>query len=529
MSRFKVAAVFSSNMVLQRNKPVSVFGEACDGSKIKISIKYPENGDFRENSVVIEAVNGKWEGILPAMRENRNCSVTVECGEESRVFENVAIGEVWLAGGQSNMEFELQNIKGGYEHLTEDKPDVRFYYTQKNGYMDDTFFENESKMCWKEFDSESAKCWSGVGYLFAKRLSESLGVTVGVIGCNWGGTSASAWMSEEAIKEDADTNTYLTEYYEKIAGKTEEEQIKEYREYEAYTAEWEKKAGEVYAVTPNIGWDELQEKIGPNKWPGPMNCINPFRPAGLYKCMLDRVSPYTLRGFLFYQGESDDHKPAVYYKLFSRMIKQWRDDWRDETLPFLFVQLPGHRYAADPDYKHWCLIREAQNHVSEAVDNTGMAVIIECGEFNEIHPKDKEPVAERLYRQAMAKVYGLMTDDEAEGPAIENVAFDGNKAEVIFGKLGGGLVVKGDRIEGFELAGDDMVFYPAEAEIKGNSVTVKSEKTEKPKYLRYLWTNYPEKVTLYGKNGIPAAPYRSSISDGETLVHETNIQQIMEL
>ncbi len=529
MSNFKVAAVFSSNMVLQRNKPISIFGEAGDGIRIKISIKYPEKGSFKENSVFAEAVNGKWEAKLPAMQENRNCLVTVECGEECRVFENVAIGEVWLAGGQSNMEFELQNIKGGHEHLMEDKPDVRFYYTQKNGYMDETFFENESKMCWKEFDPESAKCWSGVGYLFAKRLSESLGVTVGVIGCNWGGTSASAWMSEEAIKEDADTNTYLTEYYEKIAGKTEEEQIKEYREYEAYTAEWEKKAGEIYAVTPDIGWEDLQKKIGPNKWPGPMNCINPFRPAGLYKCMLDRVSPYTLRGFLFYQGESDDHKPSVYYKLFSRMIKQWRDDWNDENLPFLFVQLPGHRYAADPDYKHWCLIREAQNLVNETVNNTGMAVIIECGEFNEIHPKDKEPVAERLYRQAMENVYGLMTADEAEGPAMEKVVFDGRKAEISFKRLGGGLVVKGERIEGFELAGEDEVYYPAEAVINGNEVTAVSENVKSPKYFRYLWTNYPEKVTLYGRNGIPAAPYRSSKQDGETLSHETNIRQIMEL
>jgi sialate O-acetylesterase len=536
MSSFKVAAVFSNNCVLQRNKEISIFGEGENGKEITVEFDYKEDGIQKKNKASALVKNNKWIVKLPAVKENKNCHMYVTDGTDSKSFENIAVGEVWLCGGQSNMEFELQNILSAKEHLENDNPNVRFYYTQKNGYMDEKFFEDEAKMCWSEFNRESAKCWSGVGYLFGKRLSEALGVTVGLIGCNWGGTSASDWMSEEALNEDADTKTYMDDYYKGIEGKSEEEQIKEYDEYVAYTAEWEKKAGEIYKTQPNIDWNELQKLIGPNTWPGPINCKNPFRPTGLYKCMLNRVTPYTLRGFLFYQGESDDHKPAFYHKLFARMIKQWRDDWNDESLPMLYVQLPGHRYAADPDYKHWCIIREAQEKVNEEDKFTGMAVIIDCGEFNEIHPKDKEPVGERLYRQAMNKVYGLMSDDEAESPRIDSVDFDASKAVVRFKYAGSGLVVKGDELKGFELAAKDKIFKEAKAVLQSDkdgsfAVVVESSDVKEPKYLRYLWTNYPFEVNLYGGNGLPVAPYRSSEDDdlNNSSTHETQIKQIMEL
>ncbi len=530
MSKFKTASVFSSSMVLQRNKPIAVFGEGENGRTVTAVLTYlTENG--AESVSASTAVNdGRWILYLPEMSENEDCTLTVSDGENSKEFTDVAIGEVWLCGGQSNMELELQNMKGGEEHLENDNPNVRFYYTQKNGFIDEAFLRNEEMMVWKRFDSESARCWSAVGYLFGKRLSEALGVTVGLIGCNWGGTSASAWMSKEYLASDKDTNTYLEDYYKLIAGKSREEQIKEYDDYIAFEAEWNEKCAKCYEENPSISWDEVQEKIGVCEWPGPMGCKNPFRPCGLYETMLNRVTPYSIKGWLYYQGESDDHKPAYYYKMMDLLIKQWRHDWNDEEMPFLFVQLPGHQYSSDPDYKHWCVIREAQAQIAETVKNTGMAVIIDSGEFNEIHPKDKEPVGDRLYRQAMNKVYGKMRDEEAESPSFKSFEVKGDKVIVSFNNAGRKLVVKGGKINGFELAGADMVYHAAEAELRGTEAAVVSDEVKEPVAVRYLWTNYPKDgVNLYSSYGLPVAPFRSTTAGDGYLHHENKIRQVMEL
>ncbi len=522
MAEFSVAAVFSSNMVLQRQKEVKVFGKGPEGAQVSVQIL----GKRFQGTVKNEA----WTVVLEPMEAADGLEMTVACAGQEKRFTNVAVGEVWLAGGQSNMELELQNAKGGQEVLQNDSTtNVRFYYTQKIAWMDEVFFEKEKNTGWSVFGPESAGAWSAVGYFYAKKLAEDLGVIVGIIGCNWGGTSCSAWMSRESLLEDADLRSYVDEYEEAVAGKSEEQQIREYREYEAYDAAWNEKANKIYAERPDIGWEEIQEIIGKNIWPGPMCCINPFRPAGLYECMLKRVMPYTMRGFLYYQGESDDHKPHMYFKLFSRLIRHWRDDWEDDEMPFLFVQLPMHRYKGDPDYKHWCLIREAQMRVFKTVKNTGIAVIIDSGEFNEIHPKDKRPVGDRLERQAMHLVYGQLPAKEAFGPIYKTCVHREGAMELYFDHAEEGFVVKGT-LQGFEIAGEDGQFVPAKAELFAGKIILRGEGLIKPRFARYLWTNYGE-VTLYGVNGIPVAPFRTSFQDSaqESGVREIIIQQVMEL
>ncbi|MGN1157252.1 MAG: sialate O-acetylesterase, partial [Agathobacter sp.] len=491
----KVAAIFSNHMVLQRNKPIAVFGEGTDGNKVSVSFSYPEEKTLRTVEAETMVSQGKWIVYLPEVKECTGCTMTVSDGATSREFSNIAVGEVWLCGGQSNMEFELQNIIGGEEHLKKDHPNVRFYYTQKKAYMDEEFYKSEEQTCWSEFDSESAKAWSAVGYIFGKRLSEALGITVGLVGCNWGGTSASAWMSEEYLASDPDTNTYLTDYARATEGKTEEQMVKEYNDYLAFSEEWNKKCDACYKEFPGISWDEVQEKIGTCPWPGPMGCSNPFRPTGLYKTMIERITPYTMRGFLYYQGESDDHKPSFYDKLLTLLIKQWRADWKDETMPFLLVQLAGLIYEDLEDIKSWCVIRENQAKVAQTVPHAGMAVIIDAGEFNDIHPKDKEPVGERLYRQAMCKVYGRMSREEAESPAYEKHVIDGNKVIVSFKYAKDGLKVtsKTPEVIGFEIAGADGQYYPATAYVEGNQVVASAREVPNPVEVRYMWTSYPLK------------------------------------
>jgi len=504
MAKFKVAAVFSSNMVLQRDCNIKIFGYGENDEIITIA--------FLGESYTTKVKEDKWTIILPPRSAGVGYEMTVSCKNEEKKFHNIAIGEVWLAGGQSNMEFELNRCKGGEELLQNDKnTNVRFYNTNRNSNMDEYYYEMEDNTAWSEFGEDSAKAWSAVGYIYGKKLAKDLNVTVGIIGCNWGGTSASCWMSEDSLRADADLNSYLQEYHKAMEGKTDQEQIDEYYEYEAYNAAWDKKCAKLYARKPDTTWQEALDCCGENKWPGPKNFRNPFRPSGLYQCMLQRIMPYSIRGFLFYQGESDDHKPEIYQKLLTRMIQQWREDWENNSLAFIMVQLPMYRNEADEDFKHWCLIREAQMNTFQTIKNTGIAVAIDCGVFNDIHPKDKSPVGERLALQALYHVYEKIDEQKAFGPIYKTFEYKDGKIELSFDYVDNGFVVKGETY-GFEIAGDDRNYIEADIEISASKIIVSSAKVINPMYARYCWTNYGE-VTIYGRNGIALAPFRTSNKD----------------
>lgn len=500
MAQFNVAAVFSSNMVLQREKNICVFGEGEDNRTVTIQ--------FDDKTYKVKVKQERWSIILPPMTAGNGYTMTVFCEKQMKQFKNISIGEVWLAGGQSNMEYELQNCTGGQEMLKEDNSNVRFYYTNKMAFIDDNFYENEAKTCWKEFNEENAKLWSAVGYSFAKKLALDLGVTVGVINCNWGGTLASCWMDDKSLREDVELSTYMDEYYKVLEGKSEENQIREYKEYVNFHAEWEKKCSKLYEENPDITFDKAQEIIGKCLYPGPNSCMNPNRPNGLYQTMLKRLAPYTIRGFLYYQGEDDCKQPHKYQKLLTRLIKLWRSDWEDQTLPFLLVQLPMHRYKENPDDKSWCLLREAQMNTYQTVKNTGIAVIIDCGEFNEIHPKNKQPVGERLELQALHHVYGKIQAKEAFGPIFKSFVYKENGMELSFDYAQDGFEVRGE-LGAFEIAGDDMEFKSATFELRDSKIFVYSKEVPDPKIARYCWSNYCE-VSVFGKNGLPLAPFRTN-------------------
>ncbi|MGN1179842.1 MAG: sialate O-acetylesterase [Suilimivivens sp.] len=510
----QAAAVFSDNMVLQRNKKIRVFGTAQEGARVRVSLL----GQTKEAL----CRKGKWLVYLPAFPAADGAEMVISDGVDTIRFVNVAIGEVWLAGGQSNMELELQNAQGGPDILKsgikrdEALKRIRFYYTPKVAYECEALYEEERKSHWELFDEKDSAKWSAVGLFFARELSEKLRdageeITVGVIGCNWGGTSASAWMSREALLEQEATRSYAEEYESSAwVQKSEEEQIRDYEDYLVYHAAWEKRAAEIYEKDPMAPFDKVQEMIGVCQYPGPVNCVNFTRPYGLYKSMLKRIAPYTLRGFIYYQGESDDHKPGSYFQLFTRLIRQWRDDFMDDSLPFLLVQLPMHRYQHDPDTKSWCIIREAQMKAFDTVKNTGIAVIIDCGQFHEIHPQNKKPVGKRLAMQALYQVYHLMEEKDVFGPVYQDFLYREGGMEISFRHAKDGFLVKGE-LSGFEIAGEDQVFYPAKAVISGgNKIFLSSKEVKEPVMARYLWTNYGE-VTLFGVNGLPVAPFRTHL------------------
>lgn len=527
---FRAAAVFSDNMVLQRDKKICVFGQGVSGKRINANLY---KGEKKVSGTTI-CMDEKWMLYLPPLSADTGFVMEITDGDTTVKFENIAVGEVWLAGGQSNMELELQNADGGQEllmlgglqtqtaqqatdslHTDEERASllskIRFYYTPKQAYKDENFEKTERASHWELFNKEDAAKWSAVGVYYGMELAKELDVTIGILGCNWGGTSAGCWMSREAILAQKATVSYIEDYENAdCVKKSEEEQIAEYKEYQRYQEEWDRRSAEIYAKEPMMPFDKIQEILGPCRYPGPVNCANFTRPAGLYETMLKRVMPYTLKGFIYYQGESDEHKPDSYYALFTGMIRQWREDWGDDTLPFLLVQLPMHRYQHEPDTKSWCLLREAQMKTYKTVKNTGIAVIIDCGQFHEIHPKNKKPVGERLALQALALVYGRIEEDKAFGPVYKDFLCKEGGMELEFEHAAEGIVYTGEKPEGFELAGNDGVFEEAEAVFVGNKVFLKAENIKEPVMARYLWTNY-SKVNVFGKNGLPMAPFRTHL------------------
>ena len=552
MAEIQVAAVFSDNMVLQRNKIINIFGWIDWKEKDKeIFVKaelFNKNGDLLgENTRIYTNSVKKWVISLPSQEAQEECSLKIWLNQstEAIVFSNIAIGEVWLAGGQSNMEFELGNCTEGPEELADTSGEngaknVRFYYTNKIAWMDQHFYQAEKNTAWQSWDSPNKNAWSAGGFFFAKKLAKDLGCTVGVIGCNWGGTSASAWMRREYLEKDEDLRSYLTEQEEATAGKSIDQQCREYEEYEVIQAEWQKKCDALYAANPEITWAKVEETLGKSPWPGPRSCKNPYRPCGLYDCMVNRVLPYTLKGVLWYQGESDDHKPYSYAKLFSKLIDNWRTDWKDPELPFVFVQLPNHRNEYDKDFKHWCLIRSAQEKVHHMVKNAFMTCALDLGQFNDIHPKAKKVVAERMEENALANVYNLKKAQDVLSPMLKSYTIKGadpantnsfGKIILTFENAGTGFVAREDKINldyykrmeqhqgnsvspaftGFEIAGSAGIFYPAayklgQNEEDFNTITLSSPLVKNPVSARYAWYNYGP-VNIFGKNGLPLAPF----------------------
>jgi sialate O-acetylesterase len=497
----RTAAVFSDNMVLQRCKDVRIFG-TCTQREKAITVSVPELGV--STPAVIK--NGRWEAVLPPMNACDSCTLTVTCGAVKIVYRNVAVGEVWLAGGQSNMEYELHNDKNGTAELKNcSGENVRFYYTPKCPMKDEVLAASEAESRWALPSEKSAEAWSAVGYYFAKELSRRLGVTIGVIGCNWGGTSASAWVEREYLSRDVRLHPYLDDYDNAVKGRSDEEMIAEYDEYTALQNAWGERVEKCTRENPGIKWDEVLRICGKNLYPGPMGIKNPMRPCGLAETMVKRVAPYTLAGFLWYQGESDDHRPVSYCALMTALADNWRTLWHDDSLPFLTVQLPMFRYADEPDTRSWAYIREAQMNFFRTVKNTGMAVALDCGELNNIHPLDKAPIGHRLYLQSLSEVYGLADRSLTTPPIYSGFTASGNTALLRFSNCRG-FDLRGE-LSGFETAGSDNVFRPAKAEIRGTEILLTADRPVLS--VRYKWVNYAG-VELYGKNEIPVPPFRDT-------------------
>lgn len=495
----RTAQIFSSNMVFQREKNVVIWGEGRNNSQVSIS--------FHGHKITKSVIEYKWEIELPPMEAGGPYVMEISDGTDQIVYENIMIGEVWFAGGQSNMELELQNCLNGSKELEQaDYNTIRFYNTAKIGTLEGEDLEEERKRKWQVVKPDTAYDMSAVAYFYARELSKNLGVTIGIIDCYWGGTSISSWVDKAFLEENTFTQEYLQEWNEKVGDKTDEEYEKEIVEHKIRLQTWSEKNNELKAMNPDITWEEIVEQIGDCPWENPAGYKSPYRPGGLYETMVQRVMPYTIKGFLWYQGESDESKGYIYDKMLYHLIELWRKDWRDETLPFHVVQLPMWIEKGQEDPKLWPVIREMQRKVTDTVKNTYLTVLLDCGEFDNIHPLDKQTVGYRLSLQSLKYTYKLHNLHSDSPKYLQRVIKD-DKIVLYFDHVYGGFMVNDKKaIRHFEIAGEDKVFMPAEAYIDGDTIVVSNKLIKNPKYARYGWVNYGI-VNLFSAEGFPVAPF----------------------
>ncbi|MDR1866795.1 MAG: sialate O-acetylesterase [Treponema sp.] len=503
MNIFTVAPIFSDYMILQRDTTVRVWGTGTDGDRIEVKVGTSvSQATVRDN---------RWTCSIAPQRAGTTGFLTVSNGSMQLSFHDVLFGDVWLAGGQSNMELELQHCLNGSAELADSAhPSIRFYQVLKRSFVDDAFEVEEKKNRWQVCGPETAAQLSAVAYFFARNINAETGIPIGIINCNWGGTSISAWMSEQKLAKTVAGQQYLDEYAKLVGDKTDEQYDQEIEAYFNDWRAWDERVQTCRTHDPAVSWEVLNAVCGECPWPQPAGKKSPYRPANLYHAMIRRVAPFSLKGFLYYQGEEDWNRANDYGEMLRDLIDQWRTDWADDSLPFLFVQLPMYASHADVEAglekdESWQILRENQYKVSRTVANTGLAVIIDCGEFDNIHPLDKQTVGFRLALHALKKVYGY--DCEADGPIFRRFEREAGAIRLYFDHAIGGLEARGV-LKSFEVAGADGILHPAHARIERNTVILTSPDVQEPEHARYAWIKYGP-TPLYGKNGIPAMPFRT--------------------
>jgi len=477
--------LFVDGVVLQQGRAIPVWGVAGDGERVTVRL------DGHEVSTV--ARGGRWSVKLPPMKAGGPFTLTL-AGENTVTLQDVWVGEVWICGGQSNMERQLgprppqKPIDGWQEEVAAaNDPKLRQFEVPRS--LPPAGAAPEMKSRWVACSPQTAAGFSAVGYAFGRDLRKKLDVPVGLIACNWGGTPAEAWTSREALEADPELRD-LIEGYDKVRAaylaKLAQYQRDEPALMEKYNAE--------------VGLAKKQGTRPPGKPSAPKDPIqNPQSPTVLHDAMLAPIQPYAIRGTIWYQGEANCKNALQYRALFPAMIADWRKAWGQGEFPFLFVQIA-------PFKDNTPELREAQFMASRSVPNTAMVVTTDLGDAEDIHPTRKLPVGERLALAARAVAYGESL--VYAGPAFTGATFTDGYATLRFEHVGSGLVAKGGPLRGFQLAGADGNFAEANAEIQGNTVVVRSAAVSHPVAVRYGWANVPD-VNLYNREGLPASPFRS--------------------
>lgn len=442
-SELVLPALFSDHMVLQQNTYVSVWGWYKSGGKVTV------RGSWMDNAVSAKGdENKKWITKIPTPSAGGPYTLMIK-GGQSVVLNSVMIGEVWLCSGQSNMEMPLTGwenqpiLNSDTAIASANLPNIRFFQVERAESavpLDDCVGQ------WTACTPATAAEFSAVGFFFGRELSQKLNVPIGLIHSSWGGTPSEAWTRSEALKN-----------FPEFSEGTETFEDRETYQY----------------------------------------------PSVLYNGMIHPLIPYTVKGVIWYQGESNTRDPEQYAKIFPTMIRDWRKLWDIGNFPFYFVQIAPFTYEKNRDAPG---LRQAQLDTLQ-VRNTGMVVTMDIGDLKTIHPANKEEVGKRLALWALAKNYGF-DSLVYSGPIYRDKIVEGRHMRILFDSVGSGLTARGGRLRHFEIAGADRKFVPGQAYFTGDTVIVSSSRVRHPVYVRYLWGD-KEQPSLFNKEGLPASPFRT--------------------
>lgn len=490
----KLPSLFSDHMVLQRGTNVAVWGTASPNEhlNIRLSLQGSSTGQRQVEVKCTASGDGKWKVYLPPLQAGGPYELVVS-GENSGpvTIHDVMVGDVWVCSGQSNMEWSVANSANAEQEIASaNYPNIRLFMVSKK--VSDVPVDDPQGE-WRVCSPETVRNFSAVGYFFARELHQHIKVPIGMIQAAWGGTPAESWTSKPTLESDAELRVILDNWKKVIEAYPEA-----LKRYEEKLKQWEEEARKA----------KEEGKPVPRKPSPPTGPGHPWQPSGLFNGMIAPLTQFAIRGVIWYQGESNVGRAAQYRKLFPALISDWRKAWGID-FPFLFVQLANFmQRKPEPSESAWAELREAQLLTFLRVPKTGMAVAIDIGEANDIHPKNKQDVGRRLALAARAIAYGESI--VYSGPIYDRMEVEGNKVRIYFKHVGSGLVAKGEKLTGFAIAGEDGKFVWAEAQIDGNTVVVYSPNVERPVAVRYAWADNPD-CNLYNKEGLPASPFRTDM------------------
>ncbi len=444
-AEIKLPAIFDNNMVLQQHTEAAIWGKATPNKAVKITTSWNK----KSYSAKADS-DGKWKIKVQTPSAGGPFSITISDGK-ALTLNNVLIGEVWVCSGQSNMQMTMsgyknQPILGANEAIaTSENNSIRLITIDRVKSLN---AQDDFPGKWLECTPENVAGFSAAGYFFGKMIQQALGVPVGLICSSWGGTRIEPWMSESGIK--------------------------------------------------NFDWVKMPDK----------NMVGDFNqqtPTVLYNAMISPLVGYSIKGALWYQGESNRNEPMEYEKLMPGLIENWRSEWGIGDFSFYYCQIAPYDYGTSG--LNSAFIREAQYKASTAIPNTGMACLMDVGEKNCIHPADKKAAGERLAFLALANTYGKK-GIEYSGPVLKEMKIEGSVVKLTFDHSKNGLTTFGKELTNFKIAGENKRFVPASAFITDQGITVFSPTVEKPVAVRYAFDDFVV-GELFNTEGLPASSFRT--------------------
>jgi sialate O-acetylesterase len=497
-AQVKLPALIGDHMVVQQDKPVAIWGWAGKGEGVTVQF----NGQEKRATA---GADGAWRVVFDPLKAE-GAKAPLELAVRGAkgpaiVVKDILVGEVWVCSGQSNMEMSFTWLPTpSPDVLRADNPNLRLFLVPRR-----TADAPEDDMAakWEPCSPDSVRAFSMVAYYFGLELHRRLGVPVGLIDSSWGGTLIEPWTPPVGFAAVPELKPILGRQTAKYAD-YQQSLVKALPAWEAWVRDSRK------AVT-------AKAPVPPLPSPGlPANPYDdPQAPTALYNGMIHALTPFAIRGAIWYQGESNRNDGLLYEKKMEALIQGWRLAWKLGDFPFYYVQLAPYDYGYNrevptgdiPDFLRLAYLWEAQTNALR-IPNTGMAVTTDIATLNDIHPPNKRDVGYRLSLWARAKTYGEKTL-VFSGPLYRSMTVEGGLIRLAFDNVGGGLVSNdGEALKWFEIAGDDHIFYKAEAEIAGGTVVAWSSKVPAPKAVRFAWHQLAI-GNLANREGLPASPFRT--------------------